>query len=99
MKVREEVYLKNIHSSRRREWKSSSLSHTHAGKLLRREDLRTSPMNGHPPERDSRLTLHIFWRFHQLNQLFDTVPTGGELRQALLDYNYEKWLKDYGRKE
>lgn len=70
------------------------------GELLKREgDLRISLPDMHSPERDIRLTLHIYREFHQLNQLLGIVVTGDELRQVLQDSNYEKWVKHYGLKE
>ena len=66
------------------------------GRILRREgDTRTSPINGHSPERDSRLTLKIYRKYYQFKEKYGMVPTGEEIRRARHGYNVNKWLKDH----
>jgi len=66
------------------------------GRTLRREgNQRTSPINGHSPERDSRLTLKIYRKYHQFKEKYGIVPTGDEIRKSKRGYFVEDWLKDH----
>jgi len=67
------------------------------GRTLRRKgEQRTSPINGHSPERDSRLTLKVYRKYYQIKEKYGIVPTGDEIRQVKSGYSIKKWFQDHG---
>jgi len=65
------------------------------GKKLQRNSW-VHPINGHSPERDSRLTLLIYKNYVNSPTVYGTRPNGSDIRKAKNNnYNLENWKNDH----